>query len=43
MLAETVTGAFDVHDHGMVKKSVEERSRDDRISKNLTPFGKAAI
>jgi hypothetical protein len=43
VLAQTVAGAFDMHDDGMVQKSVEQRSRDHRISKNLAPFGKAAI
>jgi hypothetical protein len=43
VLAQTVAGALDMHDDGVVKKSVEQRSCDDGISENLTPFGKAAI
>ena len=43
VLAQTVTGALDMHDDGVVKKSVEQRGRDHGISKNLAPFGKAAI
>ena len=43
VLAQTVAGALDMHDDGVVKKSVEQRGRDDGIAKNLAPFGKAAI
>ena len=43
MLAQAVAGALDLHDDGVVKKSVQQRGRDDWIAENLAPFGEAAI
>src|SRR4051812_42826855 len=43
VLAQAVAGALDMYADGVVKKSVEQRSRDHGISKNLTPLGKATI
>ena len=41
MLAQPVAGAFDLDDHGMVKKSVQQGGRDDRIAENLAPFARS--
>lgn len=43
VLAQSVARAFDLHDDGMVKKSVEQCCCDNRITKNFAPFCKAAI
>ena len=43
VLAQAVAGALDMHDDGVVKQSVQQRGRDDWISKNLTPFGETAV
>ena len=43
VLAQTVAGALDMHDDGVVKESVEQRGRDHGIPKNFTPFGEATI
>ena len=43
VLAQPVAGALDLHDHGVVQQSVEQCRGHDRIAKNFTPFGKAAV
>jgi hypothetical protein len=43
VLAHAVTGALDLHDHGMMEEPVEQRGGDNRIAEDVTPFGKAAI
>ena len=43
MLAQPVAGALDLHDDGMVEQAVKQRRGDDRIAKDVTPFGEAAI
>ena len=37
VLAQTVTGALDMHDDGVVKKSVEQRGRDHGIPPKTSP------
>ena len=43
MLAQTIAGAFDMHDDGVVEQSVEKRGGDDGITKNLAPFAETAV
>ena len=43
MLAQPVTGTLDLNNDSVVKKSVQQRSRDDGIAKNFPPFAEAAI
>ena len=43
MLAETIAGAFDLDDDGMVEEAVQQGCRDDGIAEDLAPFGEAAI
>ncbi len=41
--AQAVAGSLDLHDDGVVEQPVEQRSGDDRVSKDLPPFGEAAV
>jgi hypothetical protein len=41
--AETIAGALDLDDNGMVKQAVEQRGGNDGAAKDLAPFGKAAV
>ena len=43
VLAEAITGALDLHDDGMVQKTIQQGSCDDGIPKNFAPFCKAAV
>ena len=43
MLAQTVAGALDLHDDGMVQQPVQQRGGDDGIPEDFSPFGEAAI
>ena len=43
MLAQTVACALDVDDDGVVKKAIEQRSGDDGMAEQVTPFGEAAV
>src|SRR5262249_9842146 len=43
MLAQPVAGPFNLNDHGVVQKSVEQGRRDDGIPKNVPPLAEAAI
>ena len=43
MLAQAVAGTFNLNDHGMVQKSVQQGRCDDRIAENLAPFTETAI
>jgi len=40
---QSITGAFDLNDDGMVKKPVQERGRDNRIPEDFSSFRKAAV
>lgn len=43
MLPESVAGSFNLHDDGMMEKSVEQCRRYDSVAKNIAPFCKAAV
>ena len=43
VLAHAIAGAFDLNDNGMMEQPIEQRGGDDRIAKELAPFGKAAV
>ena len=43
MRAQPIARAFDLHDNGVVQQSIQQGGGDHGITKNLTPFGKAAI
>lgn len=40
---QPIAGAFDLDDDRMVEQAVEECCYDDRITKDLAPFGEAAV
>ena len=41
--SETVAGAFDLDDDGMVQQAIEQRRGDHRIAEDLAPFSEAAV
>ena len=41
--AQSVAGAFDLYDDGVVEQPVQQCGGDDRISEDLAPFGEAAV
>ena len=43
VLAQTIAGAFDLDDDGVVEQPIEERGGDDEIAENLAPFCEAAV
>jgi hypothetical protein len=43
VLAEAITCALDLNDHGMVKQPVQQGRGDNGIAKHLAPFAKAAV
>ena len=43
VLAQPIAGAFDLDDDRVVKKPVQEGRGDDGITKDLAPFGEAAV
>ena len=43
MLAQPVAGTFNLDDHSVVQKSVQQSRRDDGIPKNFAPLAEAAI
>lgn len=43
MMAQAIAGPFDLDDDGVMQQAVQQRRGDDRIAKDLAPFGKAAI
>ena len=43
VLAQTVAGALDLDDDGVVKEPVQQGRGHDGITKNLAPLGKTAI
>ncbi len=43
MPTKPITSAFDLNDDSMVKKSVQECGRDNRIPEDLSPFREAAV
>src|SRR5690242_14064813 len=43
MLAQPVASTFNLNDHCVVQKSVQQRRRDDGISKNFAPLAEASI
>ena len=43
MAAETIAGALDADDDGVVEEPVEQRGGDDGVAEHLAPFGKAAV
>ena len=43
MTAETIAGALEAHDDGLVQQAVEQRGSDDGVAEHLAPFSKAAV
>ena len=43
MLTESITGAFDLDDNGMVEQPIKECGGDNRIAEDLAPFCAAAV
>ena len=43
VLAQAITGAFDLHDHGMEQQTVEQCGCDHVVAEHLSPLGEAAI
>src|ERR1700760_2474955 len=43
MLAQPVAGTFNLDDHSVMQKSVQQGRRDDRIPENFAPLAEAAI
>ena len=43
MLVQTVAGALDLNDDGVVQQSVEQGRGDDGIAEHLAPLGEAAV
>jgi hypothetical protein len=41
--AQSVAGALELHDDGMVQKPIEERRGDNRIPEDVAPFREAAV
>ena len=43
MLAQPIAGTLDVDNDGMVKQTIEQRSGDNRVPEDVTPFGESAV
>jgi hypothetical protein len=43
VLAQPVACTLDVDDDGVVRQPVEQRSGDDGMAEEFTPFGEAAV
>ena len=43
VLTKAIARPLDLEDHGVVQKSVEERSGDHEIAEDVSPLGEAAI
>jgi hypothetical protein len=43
VLAEPIARSFDLDNNGVVKQAIKQCCGDDGITKNLAPFGEAAV
>lgn len=43
MLAQAIARALDLDDDRVVKRPIEQGSRNNRVSEDLAPFGEAAV
>ena len=43
VLTESITGAFDLDDNGVVEQPIKECGSDNRIAEDLAPFCEAAV
>ena len=43
MTAQSVAGPFDLDNHGVMRKPVQQSGCRHRVAKNITPFGETAV
>ena len=43
MLTKAIARSFDLDDDGVMEKAVEQGGGNNRVAKDLTPFGEAAV